>query len=345
MFKNIKILSLLCLLLVSASHIANAGDKYDPEFLKRQLRFYPPEKAVNHVKTGDYLNAAIGALSIYPVDGVTAISIALALEEKIEGPLPDFLFKAFQESVLTDPSIRSQRGGKTMVSRLWMEQKAKWSDDFIFEVMAYKKLRECFNNDTKATNKFYFGAFHNYFLLDKNEATRFLQEINKDSLEYKILTAFARAVSGQPINIAELDKIEIANISDAMKEMVVTLKGLYYMQRGDFHKAKAAFLESFSLNYSLPVHTENLATCYLAIDSYDQAKPLLLHIAQLIRIDNISVVGIYNLACIFAREGNEDEALRYLEAAITRGFPKAEAKSDADLKSLSDDPRFINLIK
>lgn len=342
MFKRIAFLILICLVLFFVCNDIQAREQYDTDFLKRQIQFHNIKKAEGYIKNRDYLNVAFIALSIYPVDSTNALYLALSLEDKVDKPLKDFLFEAFQEGVAADPSLRYKKGGKTVVNGAWMKQKAKWADDLIAEVIIYQQVKKHLKNDKKATNKLFFSALHSYFILDKEGAMKFAESFNKNSMEYKILNNYMKAAFEKPVNIKELEKIDINKLSKAMKEMIAILKGNYYLEK-DIGKAKEACLEFFELGYSLPIHIENLATCYIATDSYEDAKPLLLYLTRLYQVGNISPGGIYNLACIFGREGNADEALRYLKAAIKRGFSKNYAKNDDDLKILRNDQRFIDM--
>jgi len=54
----------------------------------------------------------------------------------------------------------------------------------------------------------------------------------------------------------------------------------------------------------------------------------------------------YYIACLYALRGDADNALKYLEKAISklRGFNTARAKSDPDLENLHDDLRFKELV-
>ena len=55
---------------------------------------------------------------------------------------------------------------------------------------------------------------------------------------------------------------------------------------------------------------------------------------------------LYNLACVRARQGRDDEALELLEEALPmRADMKAVAAKDEDLAALRDDPRFQELVK
>jgi hypothetical protein len=53
----------------------------------------------------------------------------------------------------------------------------------------------------------------------------------------------------------------------------------------------------------------------------------------------------YNAACCYALGGEKDAALKWLEAALTRGYRNlTNAQTDDDLKTLRDDPRYRELV-
>jgi hypothetical protein len=55
---------------------------------------------------------------------------------------------------------------------------------------------------------------------------------------------------------------------------------------------------------------------------------------------------MYNLACVYSLKGDRDEAVRWLERAISAGFENREAlRTDPDLNNLREDPRFIRLLE
>lgn len=347
MSKKIKILISFSFAMLIISVPVKGSNKYDSEFLKRQLEFYSPVKAQELIKQGEYTNAAINALSIYPISPKDAIYIALLLEKEIKEPLPDFLFKAYQKmGISSDPSVKLEKDGESVFAEEWISQKAKWSDDFINEVRCYLRIRKLLSNNQEAIDKFFFGAFNAYYSLDNEEAFAFLEKFDSNSIQFEILSQYSKsATSGEPAAIEELEKIDIKKCSKPMKEMLVTLKGDYYLKQQNYKKAKESYLEFFEKDYSLPVHIENLAMCYLAEGNSGEAKSLYLHLTSLIQVENISVTGIYNLACIWATEGDKEKALGYLEEAIKQGVPKSEAKKDEDFKFLREDKRFIELVK
>ena len=56
-------------------------------------------------------------------------------------------------------------------------------------------------------------------------------------------------------------------------------------------------------------------------------------------------VADYNFACFFARNGNADDALPLLRAALrSRPGLRAYALDDADIEPIRDDPRVASLL-
>jgi tetratricopeptide (TPR) repeat protein len=347
MLKKIKPLALFGLIVVAVCGNAKGVEKYDSAFLERQLEFYSSVNAQEFISKGEYKKAAINALSIYPISPEDSMHIAIMIERDVNEPLPDYLFKAYREmGVVSDPSVKLTKDGNTIFVKEWVNQKAKWCDACINEVRCYIRIREFFGSNEKALEVFFFGGFVPYYSLDSNEAFFFAGDLKKDSIQYKVVHLYANAAAtGEPANIQELNKINSGKLSKAMKELLVTLKGDYYLKQDDYKKAKECYLEFFEPNYSLPVHIENLALCYMAEKNRAEAKSLYLHLTKLIQMNNISVGGIYNLACIWALEGDKEKALDYLQQAIKHGFPKEDAKNDKDFNSLKDDRRFIEMVK
>lgn|GEM_PF-4813670 len=100
---------------------------------------------------------AVIVLSNYSIDSKKVLSLALSLEGKVDDkPIPQFLFQAFQECLKSGPSLRLKEGDKIMVSKAWIDQKAKWSDTLIAEVSAYRQIKGHLNNGLKAADEFFF---------------------------------------------------------------------------------------------------------------------------------------------------------------------------------------------
>jgi Flp pilus assembly protein TadD len=60
--------------------------------------------------------------------------------------------------------------------------------------------------------------------------------------------------------------------------------------------------------------------------------------------DQTRGIALYNLACAYALTGRPDEALEALAGSRAAGFDISQGRSDSDLASLRDDPRFEQLM-
>jgi hypothetical protein len=70
-----------------------------------------------------------------------------------------------------------------------------------------------------------------------------------------------------------------------------------------------------------------------------------LRLVALIQAGDTEGATAYDAACAFALAGKKEEAFRYLELAIARGYANPEhMKRDSDLEPLRADPRWQPLI-
>ena len=70
-----------------------------------------------------------------------------------------------------------------------------------------------------------------------------------------------------------------------------------------------------------------------------------LRLVALIQAGDIEGATAYDAACAFALAGKKEEAFRYLELAIARGYANVEhMKRDSDLEFLRTDPRWQPLL-
>jgi hypothetical protein len=102
------------------------------------------------------------------------------------------------------------------------------------------------------------------------------------------------------------------------------------------HRAHAAAFETF-LNNGLGSFLDSGAPDHLVL-----ALEL---VNRIERIDSIGQTGdlLYQLACVLARCGETQRAIGYVERAVRAGESIATMANDADLRSLYDHPRFVDL--
>ncbi|HEX8137262.1 MAG TPA: tetratricopeptide repeat protein [Pyrinomonadaceae bacterium] len=106
----------------------------------------------------------------------------------------------------------------------------------------------------------------------------------------------------------------------------------------DAARAYEAITKSEAANgrawYRLGVALHNLGRYAQAVEAYQKALGV-----------NQNPVGMYNLACSYARMGEKEKAFEWLTKALKAGFAQvALLKTDADLASLRDDARFTELL-
>ena len=151
--------------------------------------------------------------------------------------------------------------------------------------------------------------------------------------------------------------VECANDTDTFcmegekdRGLRLNSQGLEYAGKQDYDKAIDLFKQAIELDNSNPEFHYNLAVSYsfkgmteeeetsyknvLAIEPDDpKANPVLAH-------------TYFNLACMYALQGNKDQAFVNLEKLfmVDAKVLYHYLQSDEDLKSLRDDPRFKQLV-
>lgn len=98
-------------------------------------------------------------------------------------------------------------------------------------------------------------------------------------------------------------------------------------------------LDEFPYDFRANYH---IAFAYLLLKSHARA---IHHFEIAKRIHPDDQLTLYNLACAYALNDQEDEALRELQAAVRAGFDDADhIENDPDLQSLRDDPRYRRIV-
>ena len=83
-----------------------------------------------------------------------------------------------------------------------------------------------------------------------------------------------------------------------------------------------------------------MASSYHSMSKYDDAIKIYKRLAP-----NGNPTVLYNLTCSLSMNGNKDEALKYLEEAVQKGFTQVGLlKNDSDLKNIRGDERFNKIL-
>jgi TolB-like protein/Flp pilus assembly protein TadD len=123
-----------------------------------------------------------------------------------------------------------------------------------------------------------------------------------------------------------------------------------YEALGDSQRARAAYENAAeAASRRLELHPDDARTATIlsvALCRTGQAEAGLAWARRALAIDSDDAGIRYNVACLYAVEGQPDRALECLEMAIHRGFGKRDwFDRDPDLDPLRSDPRFQTLME
>jgi tetratricopeptide (TPR) repeat protein len=120
------------------------------------------------------------------------------------------------------------------------------------------------------------------------------------------------------------------------------------VEKAQQHQQAGEWAEAASVYGALTEHAPDNAQLWFALAyslhmSGDYEKAIEAH-KKSATFDQTRGIALYNLACACALTGRADEALEALRASREAGYDIAAARSDSDLDSLRDDPRFVELL-
>jgi serine/threonine-protein kinase len=124
--------------------------------------------------------------------------------------------------------------------------------------------------------------------------------------------------------------------------------GDVYQRLGQTGKARAAYGEAIARATRLlkvnPADVDQIATiavCEAKLGRRDEAS---LRAAEALGLKPTDTGVLYKAAVVEALGGNTDQAFGHLRDALARGYPRAFARADFDLRRLRNDPRFAPLV-
>ena len=116
----------------------------------------------------------------------------------------------------------------------------------------------------------------------------------------------------------------------------------YY--RGEIEKATMVMEDVLAKNPDLQLHKTILAFCYLARGERERAFSLISE--QVIASCRADQDGAYRLASIYALDGKADEAIAWLDRAISMGNENYPwFSTDPNWEAMRDDPRYKNIME
>ncbi|MBK9516934.1 MAG: tetratricopeptide repeat protein [Anaeromyxobacter sp.] len=133
--------------------------------------------------------------------------------------------------------------------------------------------------------------------------------------------------------------------SQARREQARALlrDGAAWLQEGNFERARRRFLEAIDVDPTLPEAFNGVGVTYRMRDDLPVA---LAWYKRSLAVDPDFGDAYYNMACVYALQGQTELALRYLQIAAVNGYATAEGiDEDADLSSLRGTPAYRALVK
>ena len=120
------------------------------------------------------------------------------------------------------------------------------------------------------------------------------------------------------------------------------------VEKAQRHQQAGEWAEAASTWETLTEHAPDNAQLWFALAyslhmAGDYEKAIEAH-KKSATFDQTRGIALYNLACAYALTGHTDEALEALQASREAGRDISAARSDSDLDSLRDDPRFVELL-
>jgi hypothetical protein len=124
---------------------------------------------------------------------------------------------------------------------------------------------------------------------------------------------------------------------DALKD------GAAYLGEGSFETARRRFLEAIEIDDGLPEAFNGVGVTWRMRNDLGRA---LEWYKKAIVVDPDFGDAYYNMACVYALQGQKELALRYLQIAALNGYATSEGiDGDPDLEGLRQDPAYRALVR
>lgn len=119
--------------------------------------------------------------------------------------------------------------------------------------------------------------------------------------------------------------------------------GAAYLNEGAFEAARRRFLEAIEVDEGIPEAFNGVGVTWRMRN--DLARSLEWYKKALV-VDPDFGDAYYNMACVYALQGEKDLALRYLQIAALNGYASGDGiDADPDLASLRGDPAYHALVR
>ena len=115
------------------------------------------------------------------------------------------------------------------------------------------------------------------------------------------------------------------------------------MNEGNFEAARRRFLEAIDVDGAIPEAYNGVGVTYRMRNDLPRA---LEWYKKALGVDPDFGDAYYNMACVYALDGQKELALRYLQIAALNGYATAEGiDGDPDLESVREQPGYRALVR
>ncbi len=119
--------------------------------------------------------------------------------------------------------------------------------------------------------------------------------------------------------------------------------GAAYLNEGNFEAARRRFLEAIEIDEGIPEAFNGVGVTWRMRNDLDRA---LEWYKKSLVVDPDFGDAYYNMACVYALQGQKELALRYLQIAAMNGYVSADGiGADPDLEPLRGDPAYDALVR
>lgn len=116
-----------------------------------------------------------------------------------------------------------------------------------------------------------------------------------------------------------------------------------WLSEGNFEAARRRFLEAIEIDDGIPEAYNGVGVTYRMRNDLPRA---LEWYKKALTVDPDFGDAYYNMACVYALEGQKEMALRYLQIAAMNGYATAEGiDGDPDLEAVRDEPGYRALVR
>jgi hypothetical protein len=127
------------------------------------------------------------------------------------------------------------------------------------------------------------------------------------------------------------------------KARAIMNDGAAYLNEGSFEAARRRFLEAIEVDEGIPEAFNGVGVTWRMRNDLERA---LEWYKKALVVDPDFGDAYYNMACVYALQGQKDMALRYLQIAALNGYASGEGiDADPDLESLRGDPAYRALVR